>query len=383
MKFFSFKILILCILLPPVLYLGTVHGLERYLTRHYHDQVRNVYLSEMNDILNGTVTVRESIQRSIRQFISEKPLLRFGIQMDITVSTKDGIILYPPMYGMESPADSATESPIAVARQNFRLLSNGLTTDVEVTIRPYSAFAVSILFFYILIDGVWLYFYFRRISGKLRQADREKTAELDRLHRMEDELAQQISSLSIERQTLLNEYQGLEKALAEQKRNAAENEEEMFDEIGQMEQKLRDNLARQENQAQEILELEEKIGSLEKLRETIEKQKEKNVDKLSKRFKTLYKNIDVHERALLGLSELTDDMALKAEEVVHQLNADSSTVPIKRKVFSKKGKGTVFEVVFAYNGRLYFRKNGHGRVEVLSIGTKNTQAKDLAYLDRV
>jgi hypothetical protein len=38
-------------------------------------------------------------------------------------------------------------------------------------------------------------------------------------------------------------------------------------------------------------------------------------------------------------------------------------------------------VTFAYNGRLYFSKSKENRVEVLTIGTKNTQQKDLTYID--
>ena len=79
---------------------------------------------------------------------------------------------------------------------------------------------------------------------------------------------------------------------------------------------------------------------------------------------------------------MTEEMSLKAEEVIHQLNSDPLLVSVKRKVFSKKGKTTSFEVVFAYNGRLYFRKTNANRIEIPIIGSKNTQAKDLLFLDK-
>ena len=71
---------------------------------------------------------------------------------------------------------------------------------------------------------------------------------------------------------------------------------------------------------------------------------------------------------------------MKAEEVIHQLNANPDLVPIKRKVFGKKNRQTVLEVVFAYKGRLYFRKGQDRRVEVLAVGTKNTQERELEFL---
>ena len=76
-------------------------------------------------------------------------------------------------------------------------------------------------------------------------------------------------------------------------------------------------------------------------------------------------------------------MRIKAEEVIHQLNDNPGKVSIKRKVFGKKNRETVFEVIFAYRGRLYFRKTEGSRVEVLVIGTKLTQNKDLNFLDKL
>ena len=90
----------------------------------------------------------------------------------------------------------------------------------------------------------------------------------------------------------------------------------------------------------------------------------------------------MHDRAIEGFVELTEEMKIKAEEMVHQLNDDPKMVQIKRKVFGKKNRETVFEVIFAYKGRLYFRNISGNRVEVLVIGTKLTQNKDLAFLDK-
>jgi hypothetical protein len=57
-------------------------------------------------------------------------------------------------------------------------------------------------------------------------------------------------------------------------------------------------------------------------------------------------------------------------------------VPVKRKVFGKKGIETILEVAFAYNGRLYYRSGKEQKTEVLAIGTKNSQEKDLGFLNR-
>ena len=76
-------------------------------------------------------------------------------------------------------------------------------------------------------------------------------------------------------------------------------------------------------------------------------------------------------------------MQIKSEEVIHQLNEDPQLVPIKRKVFGKKGANTTFEVIFGYKGRLYYRKTKDNLIDILLIGTKNTQARDLEYLNKI
>ncbi|MFW5989285.1 MAG: hypothetical protein ACOCPQ_03530, partial [Desulfosudaceae bacterium] len=94
-------------------------------------------------------------------------------------------------------------------------------------------------------------------------------------------------------------------------------------------------------------------------------------------------NVALHERALDNFFDLTDDMRIKAEEVIKQLDTDTALVDIKRKVDLKKGREKVFEIIFSYNGRLYFRNRNDGRVEVLTIGTKNSQSRDLSFLNNL
>jgi len=74
---------------------------------------------------------------------------------------------------------------------------------------------------------------------------------------------------------------------------------------------------------------------------------------------------------------------MKAEEVIHQLNEDPALVREKPKVFGGRGQKTVLEVIFGYKGRLCFRNTKDQRIEVLAIGTKNTQARGLEFLAKL
>ena len=149
-----------------------------------------------------------------------------------------------------------------------------------------------------------------------------------------------------------------------------------------MEKDLSDNLTAQEQQQKLFDDLKEKVDALEK-REGAGKKTQKTAISIQKRFETLYKNTGFSKKAITGYSRLSGDLKLKGEEVIHQLNEDAGKVKIKRKVFGKKNRETVFEVIFGYKGRLYFRHLNDNRTEVLSIGTKNTQRKDLELLDKL
>jgi len=382
MKHLPFKIIILCILLPPVLYMATVSVLEHYFTGRYEKAVSNVYLSEMNAVLAGSVHLSDAINDSVSAYIDSSRMVDLGVKLDVTVATNRGTILYPPVFQDEIDG-SIGEDPMEIAQQNFQMLDKGLSLEVEATIEPLSIFSGGLLMAYILMFGGGLYVNYRMAVAKIQREDREKTQELERLHNLENEYARQVTKLDSERQNLMSEYTELKQALDSQRREAEQNEEDMFEEIEDLENRLSQNLSEQQQQQDEISRLQQQLQELEKLRENVDRQKEKEAERLGKRFKALYKHVEIYDRALRGMTELTEDMALKAEEVIHQLNDDAAMVTVKRKVFNKKGKATVFEVVFSYNGRLYFSKTDANQIHIMAVGTKNTQNRDLAYVDRM
>lgn len=370
MRTIPFHILILSILLPPMLYLVTVSGLESYFQKKCEREITNIYLSDMNDILSGLVDIRTAIHASISEYLDPLLFIKTGGQLEIDVTTRQGSLLYPATY-QDSLFDNLAVDPPKTAEKNFALLNEGISLQVSVKIPHYSLLAVSLMLFYVLMFSGGLYGYYLKVSARVRRDEREKTAELQRLQDAERKRLEEIDALSVERDVLQAEYEDLKTAFQKEISQAEKTEEDLFEEIASLEDKLK-----------EIDNLKEKISELEKTRSQISRQKDKTAEKLGRRFKVLYKNIEMTDRALAGLMDLPEDQGLKAEEIIHQLNNDASLVPVKRKVFSKKGNITCFEVVFAYNGRLYFRRQDN-RVEILAVGTKNTQARDLAFLDTV
>jgi hypothetical protein len=233
---------------------------------------------------------------------------------------------------------------------------------------------------YVLVALAVLLRHYRTAGIKMSREERERRSELERLLQLERENTDRLSKLHLERARLQSELEQLKAAIAGERERAERNEDELIIEIESLEKKLAENLGLQENQQAEIQVLSDKIALFEKEQRREDKGRLRASAACQKRFAALYKNILVNERAVEGFVDLNEEMRLKAEEVIHQLNSAPDLVAIKRKVFGKKNRETVLEVTFAYKGRLYFRKRDDRRVEVLAIGTKNTQARELEFL---
>ena len=213
-----------------------------------------------------------------------------------------------------------------------------------------------------------------------KQDDIEKEKEIDRLLKLKNIYTEKLKFLGQDRKKLTSEAKKIKNQMEDEKEKASRNEDEMIKEIVFLEKETETNLALQIKQQEEIDLLKEKINQYTKSLQKESRQKTKNHPGIKKRFDTIYKNLSINERAINGFIDLTDDMKIKVEEIIHQLNENPKLVSIKRKVFGKKGHETVLEVIFAYKGRLYYRKTKDNKIEVLVIGTKNTQTKNLEFL---
>ena len=384
MKYISFKILILCIILPPILYIVSIRHIESHLQGRYASKIEAIYTGDTRSLLDGSIRLKDAVNENIERYLKSRVLIAWGVKAAVLVATKHGTILYPATFeegggeGFLLPPD-----PMQVAYDNYNLMNEGLVVNVDIKLEHNTLLSNAILAFYILVSVLALYFYYKAGLKKAGQEDQEKSMEIGRLMELEKGYTDRLKDLGEEREKLSFEFNLIKKNLQDEKKKASRNEDEMIEDVVALEQKLEKNLALQNEQQDEIAALEEKIRRYEKAKQKDVKQKTKTFDAILKRFNTLYKNIYINERAISGFVDLTDDMKIKSEEIIHQLDQAPDLVPIKRKVFGKKGRETVFEVIFAYRGRLYYRKTKDAKIEVLVIGTKNTQAKDLEFLNNI
>ncbi len=382
MNFFPFKTAILCLVLTPVLYIATITGCQNRLEAFYLQKIQNVFIANATPLLNGSVRIEDQIAKNIQSLLDQDLLLRKGgIVLDVQIVTEQGRIIYPTVINSEEGKSNEPESYLnsqKVAQENFEILNSDLKPKVHLYLSHGAALSNAVLALYSAVSFCILFLSYKRGSRKAEK-DRQKQKKLiENLKQDERRHEEMVRHLSSERKHLFENIRILNEKYQKDKDKAKVNEDEMFNEIVTLEEQINSFIELKNSQENEITELKSAIEKYERKKGI--KSKRSDFDFFSKRFSALYKNVEMSKKAMDGFMNLTEDLQIKAEEIVFQLDTDPDSVTIKRKVFSgKKHKTTCFEVLFAYNGRLYFSKHPN-RTEVVLIGTKNTQPRDMEYL---
>ena len=337
-------------------------------------------------LYEGRYTVKEEINHNIGEYLSRSLMFTLGVRTHILVKTKDNHILSPVLFRKDlkgsNPENDFAELPtkslnfVEVASENYRILNEGLILSVDVRIKHNSWLSNSILVFYVFLFVLILQMFIRK---GIRETERQETAQKDHMNRLSEQV-----SLAEKR---LKETQGkednyLEKIdeLKKDKKALSKDIDGFVEEMEGLESGLKEQRESKEEMEFEVLQLREEMDRLQsKFKKP--KQKKKKTETTQKRFKVLYKNLGFTDRAVEGFISLTDEFQLKAEEVIHKLNEDDTKVPVKRKVFGKGGKMNILEADFSYSGRIYFQKDSQHKTKIVNIGTKNTQEKDLAFIE--
>ena len=134
----------------------------------------------------------------------------------------------------------------------------------------------------------------------------------------------------------------------------------------------------------EIGRLEKSLQKASKASDRAASSKARAADLIARRFRTLYKSIEIDDRAIDDINSLGDEtLRLKAEESVKRLAEEADNVAIRRKVGGLPAYVQVFELGFAGKGRIYYTRGVSRRFRILCVGAKNTQQQDLDFLSRL
>nr|WP_319393058.1 hypothetical protein [uncultured Desulfobacter sp.] len=386
MKHFPFKVVIFCLVITPVLYTVTLAGCHDYLEKKYRLKIENEFIGNSNELLNGSVRIEDRIAKNIQAILNGDTLIRLvKLDLEVQVTEGRGKIIYPTYVGTDEFQEDSLGyyDAQAVADKNFAILNSGLKVRTILHL-DHGSFLANLIF--ALYSGISLliFFVFYRRGSKQAKQERDANNALiqdlkQNLKKNEMRHEQLEEELKRERVELFKNIKQLDTKYQSEQKKAKINEDEMFNEIIGLEDQLNTYIKLKERRDVEINELKSNLEKYER-RKSPGKSKRVEYNFTSKRFKALYKNVEMSRKALNGFLNLNEEQQIKAEETIHQLDRDPGSVIVKRKVFSgKKHKATSFEVLFAYNGRLYFM-NHPNKTEVVVIGTKQTQTRDMEYL---
>jgi len=404
MNYISFRIIFICIFLPPILYIFSVQILEGYLQNSREKDVKNVIIQDYEALYDGRYSIKEEIYNNIDRFLRNDMLQILGVMTKIMVTSKKGELLYP--YHWEERDiyfntqkefggdNSESLNYIKIAEKNFQTLNDGLIVSVDVKVKHNSWLTNSILILYLFSSILLLYWHYKkRVREWFITTENEKkridlfSKKLDESEKVMEELSQKEKYYITKAEKFKHDKDNLESEVVHlmdeveiQKKKSLEIDE-ILDEMERLEEDSKKNMALKEEKEREITQLRKEINQLKMIEERGAKKRKKDVDSVEKRFTVIYKNLIFNKKALEGYIHLTQDFQLKAEEIIHRLNQDDSLVNIKRKFFSKKGTLHIFEVNFSYSGRIYFKKRDHKKIEIITIGTKNTQEQDITFIE--
>lgn len=384
MKSFPLSILFLCVAMPPLCYLLTVQGAERWLQRRESAAIQQGMIRDVQALYEGRHSVKEETRKNIDARLKGSWMPKLGVSVQVLVKTKDNIILYPPPFeldlarGPEGPVGPGREPPsyLEVASENYKLMNEGLDSEVEVKIRHGGWLGNIALLFYLSVSLLILRGFLRKAFRQKEAMEAEQEGRIRELAKALDETKSKLEEVGSKER----EYENKIRTLQEDKRSLSKDVDDLLGEIEGAEKDLEVQRHLREEMETQVLTLNEE---LDRLRSRIEKtrKRKRGQEDTEKRFRVLYKNLLFTERALDGYQELTAEFQLKAEELIYRLNQDDALVPVRRKVFGKGGKLNVLEADFSYSGRIYFQKSPQGKIRVMAIGTKNTQDQDLTYLE--
>ncbi len=391
----SFRVTYLGIFAFMVLYIVSVEVAETLLDGHYQAAVKEAVRVSPTD---GPIVpqIQERVTRAVRQSFWTRAA---GVRVSVTVLGADG---QTPLYvggGRVVPPPPAASLDDAM-REALRVLP--AITDVFVSVPHGSLLSTAIFVAYGAVLVQLLFLYNRQVARReqalLSAAVTARDYSAHRARVIEQELGQ------IRRR--LEEVEPTERAHVQEIGDLERERHELRDklaELAERERILRAKAERateleQERQAtEELLEealedLGQKEGEISSLQESLKRAarkepsggKSREAEKIARRMRVLYKNLDMDDRAVSDLVALRDEaMKLRAEEGLKRLAEDSDTAAIRRKVGGLPPQLSIYELGFAGKGRIYYMRNERGGYRVLAVGAKNTQKTDLEYLSRL
>jgi len=392
----SYRVIYVAVAVFALLYVYTVMGAESTLSMVFEGRV-----SQALEVSDFRESVSVQIQRRISEDVNRSRWIRWGgVRASVLVIGKDGRTLI--YAGGPAPPPPDAFDLMANLREAERLLPADAQVSVSLPHNTVLSNAILLVYAAALIQGLFLY---NRAIAQREQLEldealhaRDSAAartdtieqELDEIRRrlldvepVEQEQASEIDGLRRERERLqgqLNALAGREEEL----RGKAARAVELDQERRSLEELLDEAAGELATRDEAIQDLEQRLSKAAKTEKARTGARTKETEAIARRLRTLYKNLEVDDRAIDGIVALGDESTrLKCEENLKRLDGEADNVAVRRKVGGLPNQLSIFELSFAGKGRIYYQKGQQRRFRVLLVGGKASQRSDLETLSRL
>jgi DNA repair exonuclease SbcCD ATPase subunit len=396
-RFGAFTVFSIGLIALLVGYFMSVRFLEAALDSEIQERVDQAIV-----VTNFDRPLIQQIKERINSAVRESAWVRLGgLRVTTLVLAQDDVTwLYVDGHGGNISPEGLT--PIDMLSEWMDYLP--ATAEVTVTL-PHSALlsnGILVTFTVILLQFVYLAN--RRQTGHESQRLNEALEIRDLAARRTDEIESELTKM----RSRLAEIEPIEREHSDEihaLQRERESLHQVLSNLAAREEALRGRAARAVDLAQEVRaledlleeatgDLESKDGEIGRLEQSLKKAskssdkaantRSKAADLIAKRFRTLYKVLEVDDRAIDDIMSLGDEsLRLKAEESVKRLAEEADNVSVRRKVGGLPSYVQVYELGFAGKGRIYYTRGKSRRFRILLVGAKNTQPTDLEYLSRL
>ena len=339
----------------------------------------------------------EQIQDRLSTVLDSPWLKLGGIRLNVLVLGWDG---RTPIYLGGRTLPPPPGDPLTPFREARKLLPAITTVDARVPLDSLFSGAVWVVYGLVFIPLLLIQqrrvarrdqtLYAAAVVARDASARRAQTIEHElsqvshRLHELEPmERAQALEIEKLERErTSLRTRMAELSGRVDELRDQAAHSTELESERRTLEEMLDEALHDLEHKEGEIGELTNKLEHASKGRPPGKTTRAS--EQLAKRMRTLYRNLEIDDRAIQNILALGDEtQRLRAEECLKKLDNDPGSAGTRRKVGGLPSGQSIFELGFAGKSRIYYAKGRQRQFRVLAVGGKASQKTDLEYLSRV
>jgi hypothetical protein len=386
----AFRLVYLGIFAFVILSVTTIEVSEALLGGHFERAVEKaVHVSPADGPVVG------QIQKRLRKILASPWVRLGGVRINALVIGADG---RTPIFLGGHTVPPPLRSPGGSFREARRLLPALTTVDVSVPLDSLLGSGIWVGYGLIFVPLLFRHqrAVVRREETLITAAVAARDASAERARAIQDELekvnrrltqleptekaqAQEIAKLESERAGLRNRMHELTSREQELRVEAAHSNE-LEGERTALEEMLEEAMGDLDSKQSEIQELNDKL----KRASRGAGKAARSSDLLARRMRTLYRNLEIDDRAIDDIVSLGDEThRLRAEESLKRLDDDHETAGTRRKVGGLPAGQSIFELGFAGKGRIYYAKGRQRAFRILAVGGKASQKQDLEYLSRI